>query len=61
MMMPIDPASKAPFSRYHFVTKPATGGAPIMLNEARANAPNVNGIARPNPLISEMFFLWVAT
>ena len=60
-MMPIEPASSAPISRYHLVTKPATGGAPIMLSEARANAPKVNGIARPRPLISEMFFLCVAT
>src|SRR5579883_676915 len=56
-IIPIEPASHAPFTRYHLVTKPATGGAPIMLNEARAKAPKVNGIARPNPLISEMFFL----
>ena len=27
-MMPSDPASKAPFRRYHLLTKPATGGAP---------------------------------
>jgi len=37
--------SRAPFRRYHFVTKPATGGAPIMLSDARAKAPMVKGIA----------------
>ena len=57
----LEPASQAPFSRYHLVTNPATGGAPIILSEANANAPNVKGITRPNPLISEMSFLCVAT
>jgi hypothetical protein len=41
--------------------EPPTGGAPIMLSAARAKAPKVNGMARPRPLISEMFFLCVAT
>src|SRR5881628_1078839 len=54
MMMPIEPASHAPLTRYHLVTKPATGGAPIMLREARPKAPKVRGMARPKPLISEM-------
>jgi len=43
------------------LTKPATGGAPIMLSEARAKAPKVKGMARPRPPISEIFFLWAAT
>ena len=54
-------ASSAPSSMYHLETNPPTGGAPIMLSDASANAPNVNGITRPRPLISEMFFLCVAT
>jgi hypothetical protein len=32
-----------------------------MLKAASENAPNVIGIARPRPDISEMFFLWFAT
>ena len=35
----------APFRRYHFVTNPATGGTPIMLKDAIAKAPMVNGMA----------------
>jgi len=35
----------APFRRYHFDTKPATGGTPIILSDAIAKAPMVKGIA----------------
>ena len=53
--------SMAPVSSFHLVTKPATGGAPIMEREATAKAAKVKGMVRPRPLISEMHFLCVAT
>jgi len=54
-------ASTDPTRRFHLVIKPATGGAPIMLKEATAKAPKVNGMVLPKPSISEIYFLWVAT
>ena len=51
----------APLARYHLVTKPHTGGTPIMDSEATANAPKVNGSLRPSPSMSGIFLRCVAT
>ena len=51
----------APTRSFHLVTKPATGGAPIMLSEATAKAAKVKGMVRPRPAMSLMFFLCAAT
>src|SRR6056297_627628 len=49
--------SMVPSARYHLLTKPLTGGTPIMLKEARAKAAMVRGMRQPRPPISEISFL----
>ena len=43
------PVVPAPTERYHLAIKPAIGGSPAMLNVARVNAPNSQGIFLPRP------------
>ena len=47
--------------RYHLLHEPPMGGRPMTHTEPRKKALMVNGIFRPMPCISLMFFLWWAT
>jgi hypothetical protein len=59
--MPIEPASSAPTQQVELRGETRDRRHADHESAASANAPKVHGIWRPSRLISEMFFLCVAT